>query len=172
MIHPHAVVSPDAEIGERTRVWQFASIIRGARIGADGNIGSCAIVDGAVIGDRCLVGHGAAVNPGVLIGDDVFVGPNVTFCNDAWPRTHKDGFALHSFNGKQWAVIVENGAAIGAGAILLPGVRIGAGATIAAGATVARDVPVDYLLLRNGSVQPIGSERTRMRFADATGRVL
>ena len=36
--------------------------------------------------------------------------------------------------------VVEHGAALGSGAIVLGGVRIGAGALIGAGAVVARDI--------------------------------
>ena len=42
---------------------------------------------------------------------------------------------------KVQGIVLERGAYIGAGAILLPGVRVGAGAVVAAGAVVIRDVP-------------------------------
>ncbi|WP_309025292.1 DapH/DapD/GlmU-related protein [Pelagicoccus sp. SDUM812002] len=38
-------------------------------------------------------------------------------------------------------IVVEDDVWIGAGAILLPGVRIGRGAIVAAGAVVTKDVP-------------------------------
>lgn len=69
------------------------------------------------------------------IGSDVFVGPNVTMTDDRYPRTLKEGETY-----KAEPPVIEDGASIGAGAILLPGVRIGKNARVAAGAIVTRDV--------------------------------
>lgn len=139
-VHDKAHVE-GAHIEARVKVWQFASVIRGAKIGADTVIASCAIVDGAVIGERCLIGHGASIHPGTLLGNDVFVGPSVVFCNDRWPRVAKDGFDMAWFLGGGFSIKVEDEASIGAGAVILPGVTIGSGALIAARAVVDRDVP-------------------------------
>jgi UDP-2-acetamido-3-amino-2,3-dideoxy-glucuronate N-acetyltransferase len=130
-----AVVHPEAVVGERTRVWQFAVVLAGARIGADCNINAHTLVEGgAVLGDRVTLKCGVYVWNGVVLEDDVFCGPNATFTNDRRPRSRQTPDA--------WAqTIVERGASIGAGAILLPGVRIGAGALIGAGAVVTKDVP-------------------------------
>lgn len=155
-------------VGARTKVWQFASVIRDARIGEDCTIASCALVDSATIGDRCIVSHGAAVEPGVLIGDDVFIGPQVVFCNDAWPRVCKTGFDMESLlHGELIVTAIEDGASIGAGAVVLPGITIGAGAMIAAGARVDRDVPAAHLLKPDGTMTPIDPARPirRMRAA-------
>lgn len=164
MIDPRACVDATVVIGAGTKVWQFASVIRGAIIGLDCNIASCAIVDGAELGSRCLVGHGASIHPGAKLGDDVFVGPGVVICNDLWPETSKEGFELAA--GRH-TVIIGSGASIGANAVILPGVRIGAGAVVSAGATVTRNVPDGLLWRRNGYVSVVPSDRRtkRMRFA-------
>lgn len=167
MIHPLAHVE-NATIGKGTRIWQFASVIRNARIGEDCTIASNALVDAATIGDRCIVSHGAAIEPGVVLGDEVFIGPQVVFCNDAWPRVAKHGFDMAPLlNGETVVTAVEDGASIGAGAIVLPGVRIGAGAMIAAGARVVADVPAAHLLKRDGTMIPIDPAKPirRMRAA-------
>lgn len=177
MIHPDAFIHPKAEIvegvsiGARTRVWQFASIIRGAIIGDDCNIASGACVDGSRIGDGCIICHNLAMGPGFLIGRRVFIGPNVTFCNDAWPRASKDGFRPQAFDGENWAVIVHDGASIGAGAVILPGVTIRAGAMVAAGSVVSRDVPSRHLWRSKDDVRPITGRHARMRFAGAARAV-
>lgn len=167
-IHPLALVE-GASVGPRTRVWQFSSVIRGARIGADCNIASGCCIDGSEIGDGCVIAHNLAMGPGFRLGSRVFIGPQVTFCNDAWPRATKDGFDAALFDGTRHAVIVEDGASIGANAVILPGVRIGAGAMVAAGSVVRRDVPAGHLWREDGLIRPQG-DRQRMRFASPVGR--
>jgi acetyltransferase-like isoleucine patch superfamily enzyme len=145
----------DADIGARTKVWQFASVIRGAKLGEDCVVGSCAIVDAATIGDRCHIGHGAQVHPGSVLGDDVFVGPGAVICNDAWPRVHKRGFEAPGV-----AVICDH-ASIGANAVVLPGLTVGVGAMVAAGAVVTRSVPARHRYLASGQVEPITDEEAK-----------
>lgn len=160
-IHEKAHVG-DAWIGARSRVWQFASVIRAAVIGEDCNIGSCAIVDAARVGKGSTIGHGVSLNPGVVLFDNVFVGPNVTFCNDIWPRTLKGDFDIERLlTGDLVTTRVESGVSIGAGVTVLPGLTIGADAMIAAGATVDRDVPSANLFGRDGSIIPIDLVRAR-----------
>lgn len=153
-------------IGAHTRVWQFASVIRDAKIGARCNIGSCSIVDGGVLGDECLIGHGAFVGPGSVLGKRVFVGPAAVLCNDAWPSTSKDGFDVQKLlSGAVVTVRVLDDASIGAGAVIMPGVIIGQHSLIAAGAVVTRSVPAGFLHNRDGSLVPIVGidAKTRMR---------
>lgn len=134
-VDPQAVVHPDTVIGSGTRIWQFAVVLAGAQIGTDCNLNAHTLVEGeAVLGDRVTLKCGVYVWNGVILEDDVFCGPNATFTNDLRPRSRQMPSA--------WAqTVVERGASIGAGAILLPGVRIGAGAMIGAGAVVTKDVP-------------------------------
>lgn len=167
-IHPKAHVE-GAGIGARTKVWQFASVIRCAVIGADCKIAAKAGIDGSRIGDRCIISENAFIDPGMKIGNDVFIGPNVALCNDAWPRVGKDGWFDPGvlIRGDVVVTIVEDGASIGANATVLPGIRIGKDAMIAAGAVVERDVPAGHLYKRDGSITPIDKSRPvrRMRVA-------
>ena len=169
-IHPFAVVDDSCEIGEGTRIWQFASVLRGAKLGRNCNVASGACFDGSVAGDNVIICHNLAAGSGFLLGNDVFIAPNVTLCNDAWPRAHKRSFDVSAFDGERWAIIIEDGATVGAGATVLPGVRIGAGAMVPAGAVVSRDVPAHHIILPDGKTHfPIGEETEklakRMRFA-------
>lgn len=162
-----SVVGNDCILGDGTTVWEFAKVIRGAKIGEDCVIGSCAIVDGATIGSRCRISHGAQVHPGSLLGDDVFVGPGAVLCNDRWPSTSKEGFDADALKGRH-TVIVEDGASIGANATILPGVRIGRRAVVGAGARVTRNVPADRVWRpENGYIgpKPEGWQKRRMAFA-------
>ena len=165
-LYPKAEVHKDCTIGKGTKIWQFASVIRGARIGVDCTVSANAIVDSATVGDRCLVGHGASIHPGAQLGNDVFVGPGAVLCNDAWPRAHKRGFDAQAVS-----VIVEDGASIGAQAVILPGVRIGQGAMVAAGVVVAKDVPARHLALPNGFMAAITDEELRCANRSKRGKV-
>lgn len=166
-VHPKAEVHDDCSIGEGTKIWQFASVIRGARIGKDCNIASGACIDGSVVGDRTVIAHNLAAGPGFRIGSDCFIAPNVTFCNDAWPRAHKNGFDIERYDETHKAVIMEDGATIGANAVILPGVIIGQGAMVAAGSVVTQNVPENMLWIGSGALREISGEhlKQRIRFA-------
>jgi acetyltransferase-like isoleucine patch superfamily enzyme len=132
-IHPLADVSSD-DIGDGTRIWQFAVVLPGAKIGRDCNICAHTFVEGGVtIGDRVTVKSGVFLWDGLVIEDDIFIGPNATFTNDLHPRSKER---------KPYPVtIIKRRASIGAGAVILPGLTIGEGAMIGAGAVVTRPVP-------------------------------
>lgn len=132
-----------SEVGGGTRIWAFAHVLEGARIGSDCNICDGVFVEGgAVVGDRVTVKCGVQLWDGVVLEDDVFVGPNATFTNDPMPRS------------RQWLdeyprTIVREGASIGANATLLPGLEVGTGAMVGAGAVVTRSVPPNAVVTGN-----------------------
>lgn len=136
LINVHASADVQSRvIGERTRIWQYVVILPDAKIGSDVNICShCLIENDVVIGDRVTIKSGVYLWDGIRIGDDVFVGPNVTFTNDKFPRSKV-------YPEKFLETRIENGASIGGGAVLLPGITIGTGAMVGAGAVVTRSVP-------------------------------
>ena len=141
-IHPLADVQ-NCTIGSATRIWQFVVILAGAKIGDDCNICShCLIESDVVIGNRVTVKSGVQLWNGLRLGDDVFVGPNVTFTNDKYPRSGNRSFQL-------MPTIVESGASIGAGAVILPGIHIGMGTVVGAGAVVTHNVPANSLVIGN-----------------------
>ena len=86
VVHKAALCESD-DVGDGTRVWAFAHVMRGARIGRNCNIGDHAFVEsGVVLGDNVTVKNGVAIWEGVTAGDDVFIGPNAVFTNDLMPR--------------------------------------------------------------------------------------
>lgn len=166
-IHPQSYVE-NVLIGDGTKIWQFASVIRGSVIGRDCVIGSCSIIDGAEIGDNCLIGHGASLNPGLVAGSNVFFGPNCTICNDRRPATNKDCFDGDALFEGFVTVRIGDGASIGANAVVLPGVTIGSGAMVAAGAVVRRDIAPNHLLTRGGFARKISAEWRKDRMVEAS----
>jgi len=151
VIHPTAEVEEGARVGAGTRIWRQAHVRTGAVIGAECNLGMGVFVDvDVVIGNRCKLQNRVSVYKGVTIEDGVFVGPHATFTNDKTPRAvTPDGEVA---TDEDWTVVptlVREGAAIGAGAVLVPGITIGRWAMIAAGAVVTRDVPDHGLVMGN-----------------------
>lgn len=133
-VHPQALCESTA-IGTNSRVWAFAHVLPGARIGADCNICDHVFIENdVVVGDRVTVKSGVQLWDGLRVADDVFIGPNATFSNDKYPRSKRyQEHVLQTHIGR--------GASIGSGANVLPGLRIGSGAMVGAGAVVTHDVP-------------------------------
>ena len=134
MIHPLSDVQTD-QIGDGTRIWQFAVVLKGAKIGRDCNI--CAhtfIENDVIIGDNVTVKCGVQLWNGLRVGNNVFIGPNATFCNDKYPKSGNRNFECLQ-------TVIEDDVSVGANATILPGVRLGKGCVVGAGAVVTKDVP-------------------------------
>jgi UDP-2-acetamido-3-amino-2,3-dideoxy-glucuronate N-acetyltransferase len=131
----------DVEFGTGVIVSSFTNLY-GCRIGNETRIGPFVEVQrDAVIGSRCKIQSHAFVCTGVTIEDEVFVGHGVLFINDKFPAATSESGQLKGED--DWILmrtVVERGAALGSGAIVLGGIRIGAGALVGAGAVVTRDV--------------------------------
>ncbi|MCC6830670.1 MAG: N-acetyltransferase [Thermoleophilia bacterium] len=150
-VHPSALAETD-RIGEGTRIWAFAHVLPGAVVGRDCNIGDhCYVESGAVIGDGVTIKNGVMVWDGVTLEDGVFVGPGAIFTNDLRPRSPRGGDAGDRYAGDAWLTptVVGRGATIGAGAVILSGLRIGDHAMVGAGAIVTREVPRHALVVGN-----------------------
>ena len=124
VFHPESVfVGDDVYVGHQT-------ILKGYYKN-EMHIGS-----GTWIGQQAFI-HSAG---GIWIGEDVGIGPGVKILS-----------SQHRLGGHSQAILqapldfapvrIENGADIGVGAIILPGVTIGACAQIGAGAVVSRNIP-------------------------------
>lgn len=126
-----------SSIGNNTRIWQFVVVLPGAVIGDDCNICShCFIENDVVIGDRVTIKCGVQIWDGITIGNDVFIGPNVTFCNDKYPKSGNKDFKLLRTK-------VEDNVSIGANSTILPGVTIGENSLIGAASIITKDVPAN-----------------------------
>lgn len=138
----------DVAYGEGVVVFSFVNLY-GCHLGDETRVGPFVEIQrGVTIGARCKIESHTFVCTGVEIHDEVFVGHGVVFINDKYPRaTVEDGALKSDDDWELLPTIVERGAAIGSGAVVLGGVRIGERATIGAGAVVVHDVPAGATVL-------------------------
>jgi UDP-2-acetamido-3-amino-2,3-dideoxy-glucuronate N-acetyltransferase len=119
-------------------------VVPGAKLGPDTVVGAfCFVAAGAVIGAGTRIQSHTSVWDGVELAEDVFVGPGAVFTNVRRPRA---AFP----RAPNWdRTVVEDGATIGAGAVLVAPVRVGCFAMVGAGAVVTRDVASHAIVVGN-----------------------
>ena len=100
------------------------------------------------------VGAGLSINPGVFIlgMSGITIGDNVTLAVrsmliDSGPLDSNHRKVRMS--GEKAMITIGNDVVIGAGAIILPGVKIGDGAIVGAGSVVMSDVPAGMTVFGN-----------------------
>jgi maltose O-acetyltransferase len=115
-------------------------------IGPRGSLGKLRIGSGSVIGPNASFCLDAPIH----IGKNVSIGPSATL----YTATHSLGSGSRRMQLGVMArpIVVEDGAWIGFGAIILSGVRVGRGSVVAAGSVVNRDVPENVLVAGNPAV--------------------
>lgn len=86
-------------------------------------------------GHDVLISHRAFIQGagGIRFGDKVMVGPGVMLITTGHDKVSRESWSS--------PIEIGSGVWIGAGAIILPGVKVGEGSIVAAGAVVTRDVP-------------------------------
>lgn len=146
-IHPTAVISDRAVIGQNVSIGAFVVVEDEAEIGRDTVlISSVHIGRGSVIGADCWIGHGATIHHNCRLGDRVRI--------HAGAVIGAEGFGFAPSKG-QWHRIVQLGRVI-----IGNDVRIGANTTIDRGALddtiIADGVIIDNLVQIAHNVQ-IGS---------------
>ena len=86
-IHPSAEVSSEATIGEGSRIWHWAQIREGARVGQNCVVGKDVYVDATVVvGDDCKVENFASIYRGVTIGRNAMVAAGAVVTKDVPPH--------------------------------------------------------------------------------------
>ena len=130
---------------------KYQNFYKRCKIGKDTTVGEFVDIAGRV-GARCKIQSFVFIPEGVVIEDDCFIGPMAVFGNDKNPPSTK-----------REITIVREGAKIGMGAVILPGIEIGKGAMIGAGAVVTKDVESYGIVVGNPAKQiksncPLGYE--------------
>lgn len=111
------------------RVEPGATIRQGARLSDRCVIMMGAVINiGAQVGDGSMIDMNAVLGARAIVGRNVHVGANAVLAGVLEPPSNKP-------------VILEDHVMIGAGAVVLEGVRVKSGAVVAAGAVVIHDVP-------------------------------
>ncbi|WBT38286.1 N-acetyltransferase [Hyphomicrobium sp. DMF-1] len=140
-VHESAYVDDGVELGAGTKIWHFAHILPGSRIGENCSIGQNVMIGPDVpVGDNCKIQNNVALYKGVELEDGVFCGPSCVFTNVLNPRAEverKDEFR---------PTRVRRGATIGANATIVCGNELGPYCLIAAGAVVTKPVPAFALM--------------------------
>jgi acetyltransferase-like isoleucine patch superfamily enzyme len=123
----------DVIAGDNFQTGHNVIIREKTRIGDRVTIGTATVIEGnTLIGNDVSLQSMVYIPTGTVIENHVFIGPNTVLTNDRYPPSRNADLA---------GPHIMEGAAVGANATLLPGVRIGKGALVAAGAIVTRDVP-------------------------------
>lgn len=150
VIHPSAIVDEGAQIGAGSRIWHFAHVCGGAKIGQNVSIGQNGFVGNRVeIGNNCKIQNNVSIYDNVTLEDGVFCGPSMVFTNVHNPR------ALIERKTEYQDTLVRRGATLGANCTVVCGVTIGRFAFVAAGAVITRDVP-DFALMAGVPAKQIG----------------
>lgn len=148
-IRTHSVIYEGSTFGPRLETGHHTTLREGLVAGENLRVGTFADLQGdTAIGDFVRVHSGVFVGKHAVIGDYVWLFPHVVLTNDPHPPSET-----------QLGVTVEDYAAVGAQAVLLPGTRIGAEAVVAAGAVVTRDVsPGDLVVGAPAKPKRLASE--------------
>ncbi|MCP9223439.1 transferase [Erythrobacter sp. LQ02-29] len=135
-IGPHSVIYYDVKIGDSTLIGDGASIREQCSVGSRCIISRYVTINyNTTVGDDAKVMDLTHLTGNMEVGSGAFVSTLVGSTND---NVISLGYGDHIVGPK-----IEPNATVGAGSILLPGVRIGTGALVAAGSTVTKDVDPD-----------------------------
>jgi acetyltransferase-like isoleucine patch superfamily enzyme len=155
IVRTGSVIYADVVAGEYLQTGHNTMIRAHTTIGRHVVIGTNTVIEGQVeIGDFVKIEANCFIPTHTMIGNRVFFGPSVVLTNDKYPLRQRDSYAPDG-------PTIEDNVSLGAGAIVLPGVRVGTGSFVAAGAVVTKDVPARSLVRGNpGTAEPLPDHLT------------
>jgi len=144
-IKPMTSVASSAQIGANSVIWHFSTIGEFVEIGQNCVIGSnCFVGMGSKIGNESRLQTGVFLPNRSVLEDRVFLGPSVVCTDDRYPRVGNCDYISEP-------PYFEHDCSVGAGVVILPGVRIGHHALIGAGAVLTRNVEPYAVVIGNPS---------------------
>jgi len=142
-------------------------VIADSKIGEGTEIFANSVIDHAIVAQHCRIGPFARLRPGTVMHREVHIGNfvevkntevgagskanHLTYLGDS--RVGKGvnvgaGSITVNYDGaNKWPTLIEDGASIGSGSMLVAPVRIGVGATIGAGSTITASTADNKLTL-------------------------
>lgn len=146
LLRTGTIIYADVHIGDSFQSGHYVLIREHCQFGDHVWIGSHSIVDGHVVmGKFVKIAARCYISPQTVIGSRVFIGPGTILTNDKYPLKMRDAYR------PEGAILGDN-VSVGAGSVVLPGIKIGEGSFIAAGSVVTRDVPSMVLAKGNPAV--------------------
>jgi bifunctional UDP-N-acetylglucosamine pyrophosphorylase / glucosamine-1-phosphate N-acetyltransferase len=142
-------------------------LIIDSRIGEGTEIFAHSVIDHAIVAQNCSIGPFARIRPGTVLHREVHIGNfvevknteigagskanHLTYLGDS--RVGKGvnvgaGSITCNYDGvNKWPTLIEDGAFIASGTMMVAPVRIGAGTTTGAGSTITASTPDNVLVL-------------------------
>jgi len=160
IIRAGTIIYERAVLADRVQTGHFAVVREDASVGKGSIVGTHSVVEfGAHIGSLVMLHTGVATAENCFIGDRVWISPNTVMTGGrqmlgSAVRAGKASVEeLRADEGRlvdgRYSLVVEDDVRIGAGALLLSGIRVGTGSVIAAGTVVDRDVPPGMVVAGN-----------------------
>ncbi len=185
-IDVNAVLVGRVHLGARVKVGPNC-YLRNATIGADTEIFANSVIDEVAVGVNCRIGPFARLRPGSVLQNEVHIGNfvevknsrigtgskanHLTYLGDTRVGNEVNvgaGTITCNYDGlNKWPSVIEDGAFIGSGAMLVAPVRIGAKATIGAGSTITTTAPDGKLTLSRARQTTIEGWNRPEKFSEA-----
>ncbi len=160
------VFSGTVTLGDRVRIGPYC-VLSDVTIGADTVVHAMSMIDSATVGAHCVVGPYARLRPGAELAAHVHVGNfvevkntrigtgskanHLTYLGDSTVGAGVNvgaGTITCNYDGaNKWPTVIDDGAFIGSGSMLVAPVHVGAEATIGAGTTLTANAPPGRLTL-------------------------
>lgn len=165
MIVKSARVNPNARVGKDAWVGPGAIVEAKAVLHARSRVEAGAVIEaGAIVGTDAVVDHGAHIGANCFVAANAYIGPHASVMAELVTRTPEalaaaqrpsDGLLLPVKADTTPPVVVEINASVLAGAVVLPGVRIGPWAVVMPNSVVNKAVPPNAVV-RGAPAEQIG----------------
>jgi bifunctional UDP-N-acetylglucosamine pyrophosphorylase / glucosamine-1-phosphate N-acetyltransferase len=182
-IDVNAILVGKVLLGARVKIGPNCLIVN-SQIGAGTEINANSVIDNAIVGENCRIGPFARLRPDTVLQQDVHIGNfvevknaqigahskanHLTYLGDATIGSGVNvgaGSITCNYDGvNKWPTLIEDGASIGSGSMLVAPVRIGAGATIGAGSTITASTPDGKLSLERSKQVSVDSWQRPRKF--------